>query len=517
MTATRPTRRPGLTLTEALIAMFVAAIGLLALLVLFPLGAMQMGQSLKDERTAQVAAQADQLMRYYWRHEVQRDGRIPGFPDGPDPLVFAFTRPNMNGFEIYPGTTPPMNPDNFQIRASDRPNLAGSPPIYLSVYSSRYRRPLNAVGATPPLAPEPATNDPNFRWPSFPVVIDPLGWHPREGRAYSQLWVGGRDNAYLTANGYGQDALPLPLPRRTLRTFLNLTAGAYKPADSPPSNTPPLCATPPWQNVITAAFMYGQDGAPPVPFRSPLRFCTLLDDLTYGEDGSGVPPTNTTGTGVERQGRYNWMAILQQPHVNDPTTANLTVVVYDGRAPGYAPDGQELMYPRDSGFVTGNTPTASTLPHMVVFVPGSTALRVYYNGERPPISKGRWVMDGTLGGFPVIAPGPVGANAALAYDPDDTRFVGIVSPVTQRALRHANFYRVASATDGVDAARGGLTYLDIELEKPIKPRSDGLVVSDLTGSLRGERPATIDWTYYSGTLYVLPGVSEVFEMPPLTR
>jgi hypothetical protein len=45
-------RRHAVTLIEALMAIFVMAIGLLALLTLFPLGAVQMAHALKDERTA---------------------------------------------------------------------------------------------------------------------------------------------------------------------------------------------------------------------------------------------------------------------------------------------------------------------------------------------------------------------------------------------------------------------------------------------------------------------------------
>src|SRR5438105_4707990 len=44
--------RTGATLTEVLVAIFVMAIGLLALLTLFPLGALSMAQAIKDNRTA---------------------------------------------------------------------------------------------------------------------------------------------------------------------------------------------------------------------------------------------------------------------------------------------------------------------------------------------------------------------------------------------------------------------------------------------------------------------------------
>lgn len=59
-------KRKGITLTEALVALFIAALGMISLLTLFPLGAMQMGQALKDSRSAQAAQEADGLMRWYW-------------------------------------------------------------------------------------------------------------------------------------------------------------------------------------------------------------------------------------------------------------------------------------------------------------------------------------------------------------------------------------------------------------------------------------------------------------------
>jgi hypothetical protein len=51
-------RRPAVTLLEAIMAIFVMAIGLLALLTLFPLGAIQMAQAIKDERTAESSINA---------------------------------------------------------------------------------------------------------------------------------------------------------------------------------------------------------------------------------------------------------------------------------------------------------------------------------------------------------------------------------------------------------------------------------------------------------------------------
>ena len=48
----------GVALIEVLIAILIMGIGLLALLTLFPLGAIEMAQAIRDDRTAAVAADA---------------------------------------------------------------------------------------------------------------------------------------------------------------------------------------------------------------------------------------------------------------------------------------------------------------------------------------------------------------------------------------------------------------------------------------------------------------------------
>jgi type II secretory pathway pseudopilin PulG len=55
--------RAGLTLMETLVAIFIMAIGMLALLTLFPLGALRMEQAIRDERCAQAGVQATELAK----------------------------------------------------------------------------------------------------------------------------------------------------------------------------------------------------------------------------------------------------------------------------------------------------------------------------------------------------------------------------------------------------------------------------------------------------------------------
>jgi hypothetical protein len=96
-------RRAGVTLLEVLIAIFVVALGLLALLTLFPLGALSMAQALKDDRVAQTSANAVSTLKAL---NVLTDSGITtamtsnvNQGDGPSYPVFF----DPIGYKLYPG------------------------------------------------------------------------------------------------------------------------------------------------------------------------------------------------------------------------------------------------------------------------------------------------------------------------------------------------------------------------------------------------------------------------------
>jgi hypothetical protein len=168
---------------------------------------------------------------------------------------------------------------------------------------------------------------------------------------------------------------------------------------------------------------FGETGIPRVNFdfiqrgadprQLALRYCSLLDSLTFDEDGRVNPGFDM------RELRYNWMWVLQRPVNRDRYTARMQVVVFNQRAHLYRPPGSERVY---SG---------------VVFTPGESFIRGLPADAE--VRKGGWVMDATLG-----------------VDP------------AGRQLRHAEFYRVVSVVPGA----GGTTSL--EVHKPVA-RADGLV------------------------------------------
>jgi hypothetical protein len=348
------TRRPGITLTEALIALFIAAIGLICLMTLFPLAALQMGQAMKDERCGQLAMQADQKLRWYWKTHVIDGtlGQCQAMAAMDDPDGSTGSHPQAGNTEI-----------------------------------------------------------------SYPVFLDPIGWVSRPA-GNARDWVG--EN--VSAPNFG-------IPRKNLFNF-----------GTSSTNNP-----------------YGSSGIDSVA--KAVQCCSLLDDLTY--DTGGAP-----GGTVERQGRYNFAAVVQKPTTGLRTTATLKIVVYDGRAPGYAPLGKtELIMGTDA------TNQANNIGDQL-FEVGATNLTNTYGAanERPPLRKGGWVLDATT-----VGTEPNNGNASVT-------------------LRHANFYRVVSVNDETAGT------LVLELQTPIT-RSDGK-----TGTTRN----------YNGTLLILDGVAEVFERPQLS-
>src|SRR5262249_23155740 len=136
-------QRKGVTLVEVLVAIFVMAIGLIALLVLFPLGALRMAQAIQDELCAQAAASAEGAAQ----SQGLRSSATPIVSGTLDP----FNNPN-------PGVASP-------IIDSDRPSYA----VFVDPAGKR------AMGALP--AGDWLQGDPNSNvrrgWVSFASLSSP--------------------------------------------------------------------------------------------------------------------------------------------------------------------------------------------------------------------------------------------------------------------------------------------------------------------------------------------------------
>jgi prepilin-type N-terminal cleavage/methylation domain-containing protein len=89
----RLAKRPGVTLLEVLIAIFIMSIGMLALLTLFPVGALEMARALRSNRSAGAAVLAESFaMSQDIRHDPAVVNNLGGVYD-PAGWTDAFTNP----------------------------------------------------------------------------------------------------------------------------------------------------------------------------------------------------------------------------------------------------------------------------------------------------------------------------------------------------------------------------------------------------------------------------------------
>jgi Tfp pilus assembly protein PilV len=165
------TGRRAVTLVEVLIAIFLMGIGLMAILSLFPLGAAQMAQALKDQRCAEATTNADAMARIIWKIACDAD-------------------PSTGPQKFYDGTGTPSSEQRF-IAAMDNPN-ADVPTT-----------PTNFQIANETTIPR---TGPTATLPSYPVLVDPIGWLSNPATGSQHWWL-----PTVTANGR-----TWRIPRRSL-------------------------------------------------------------------------------------------------------------------------------------------------------------------------------------------------------------------------------------------------------------------------------------------------------------
>jgi type II secretory pathway pseudopilin PulG len=171
-------KRTGTTLIEVLAAIFILALGLVALMTLFPLGAAQMARAIQDERAAQLAANSAGYCRWYWKN-----------------LCEASAAQAAGGTMMYEST-----PQLWFTAAMDDPN-AGVP--------TNFQRNAPLIFPTPGANAQVTAG--NIRsmaikaTPSFPVLVDPVGWEAA-GITAERFWAGANAPPGIT----------FALPRRTM-------------------------------------------------------------------------------------------------------------------------------------------------------------------------------------------------------------------------------------------------------------------------------------------------------------
>lgn len=294
----RHNRRSGVTLMEVLIAIMIMGVGMLAILALFPLGALSMARAIRDDRGTTQGVNADSMFHFYWKQAWN------------DPTTGAVWPTN---YEAYGHSQEPML---FLLE-----NHAG-------------------FGTIPSTADQP----------SYPVLVDPIGW---------QTNIGTNSQSYVAGNGL------LPM-RTTLRRCIAINngypipwnVGQPIPQPDPIINNPPPTPTQ-YPSIVPPGII--------------LRLTTLLDEFSYDQAGE---PAASTGQ-LERGGRYTASWLIQRKRNNVPHEVDVQVLVFAGRAPTDTPSSETAF---------ANCSTTAGTKQIVVPLNGQTP---------PPLRRGGWIALST--------------------------------------------------------------------------------------------------------------------------
>jgi prepilin-type N-terminal cleavage/methylation domain-containing protein len=151
-------RRSGFTLIEVLVAIFIMAIGLLALLTLFPLAALTMSKALQDDRAATCAYDAANICDAFdVRHDPQFQANDPTFGDSTtmNNMTVAYVDPNgaLNSARV--GASNLMFPATQGIKRITTLNNMTAPTG--TTIAARYFTLLDDIGFTTSGAPDLST------------------------------------------------------------------------------------------------------------------------------------------------------------------------------------------------------------------------------------------------------------------------------------------------------------------------------------------------------------------------
>jgi len=261
---------------EVLIATFILSIGLVAIMALFPIGALNMARSINQDRSATHGVNSDAVFRYYWKQ--------------------AWNDPN--------GGT---------VRSS-----------WQEAYVNSQEPVLVCLQAHPSYGIPPGTPIPDVSsQPGFVVLVDSVGHLTNAGTA--QLFVA------------GDARLPM---RTTLRRCVNYPAASPNPLRIPGYSTanlfPPGQGDPGWPSPPVAYPSIIPAVIRLTTLPDDMTFARPMDGSTFAVNGE---PADFTGQ-IDRGGRYNSAWLVQRPRNDVPSELNVTVLVYAGRSPTDTPSAE---------------------------------------------------------------------------------------------------------------------------------------------------------------------------------
>jgi len=352
--------RPGITLLETLIAMFVALVGLSGLAALFWLGGVEMSEGAKLDRAVAVARAAQRTFKVLGMHRPIQSYTYTTGTTTSTGLTQTWVAPT--------GVTPPGGGGSFP--STNAWYVDGSAPTQPPVKSgTQPPAPMMPFSATPPtylngVASASAGTQIGVGNYSQGFAIDPIGVYAN----WSSTDPTHQHPAFpaLDASGVSHGATPYniqfpPSGSDTTPCLIRTTLMAYP-------QEPPVTGSPAAPTQITPTLVYMGSSTPGQTMSSgqiDLIFHSQ-DDLLLNPANGDYPPTQTYSSAGRRQsqGDYSWMATVTpgfSSYQSNITTANapivtpigdtnmvrVSIVVFYKRIPIITPDATNTTPPSE--------------------------------------------------------------------------------------------------------------------------------------------------------------------------
>jgi hypothetical protein len=332
--------RQGLSLTEVLIAIFVMAIGMISLLVLFPVGMSNTRWAIQNNRAAVAANNANAMS-------------------------------NLSLYDNASGKTFSLRTDPAYRNSLQWATDDSGQPVFWNLLATTVDSLGNLLDPLNILQPNHWTYD--TAGPAPVVYVDPIG---------ATQWP-------------STVATPPYAP-----SLLGLGMG-HSPTGAGPINfnlrrTPLL----PLGGVLGNAQSHGVPRVRSTAMPNALAArngCVLPDDIAFEEFGRAVrtaEPNRPAIPFVQREKRYSWAYMCRWPQANDPSIVDMSIVVYGGRpmtnTATFSPPNEVRYF--------GVPGTFAGLPrNRRIFLRGSNeAVIISAAPTGAPIRRGDWVLDNTL-------------------------------------------------------------------------------------------------------------------------
>jgi prepilin-type N-terminal cleavage/methylation domain-containing protein len=275
--------RRGVTLLEVLTAIFIMGIGLLAILTLFPLGALSMARGVRDDRAAAVGANAASFANAMdLRNDPLVSATLAATPGG-------FLPPNPDG-PGYPVYVDPIYAANGYLGANGSGTLGGVP----NSTPGLLRTTASFLTSTQAIA----------RWFIFQdeIQFETTGQPTGNGAAVTR--PGTYSSAYFIRR---------PRSSNTALTELAVVVYANRPLDSVTGETP-LGAAVLGPNSLSVTYVAGN--------KPNIRKGGWIVDVTYQQyDASGapIPPSQNAATYGSVNGYFYQVASVQDTSASTMT------------------------------------------------------------------------------------------------------------------------------------------------------------------------------------------------------